>query len=68
MREREDMKMKKKLVLGVCLIMLLMTGCGNKVVCDFCDEEKSGQTATVWGKEVDICDDCLENMQNGFAQ
>ena len=48
--------------------MLLMTGCGNKVVCDFCDEEKSGQTATVWGKEVDICDDCLENMQNGFAQ
>ena len=58
--------MKRKVILGVCLAMMVMlfVGCGEKVVCDFCGEEKSGQTKEVLGEEVDICDDCMGELQN----
>lgn len=54
----------KKLIVGVMLVALLlsMTGCGKKVVCDFCDEKKSCTTKEVLGEKVNICDDCMTEL------
>ena len=58
--------MKKRLVVVLCVAMLMVTGCGNKVICDFCGEEKPGQTGQVLGQEVNVCDDCIECLQRGY--
>ena len=50
----------------LCVAMLMVTGCGNKVVCDLCGDEKSGQTLQVFGHEVSACDDCIESLQRGY--
>lgn len=65
-RKMEEKKMKKRILVGLCLIAVMATGCGKKVVCDFCEEEKAGQTKMVLGKEINICNDCTEELQNGF--
>ena len=57
--------MKKRLVLCLSLLVLLLAGCGKKVICSFCGEEKAGQTKMVLGEEVDICNDCVEQLQTG---
>lgn len=51
-----------KIILGLITASLLMTGCGKKVVCDFCDEKKSCTTKEVLGEKVNICDDCMKEF------
>lgn len=54
----------RKWIAGGILAVLLvaMTGCGKKVVCDFCDEKKSCTTKEVLGEKVNICDDCMAEL------
>ena len=49
-------------VAGVSVLMMLVVGCGKKVKCDYCGETAKGQTKTVFGEEMSICDDCLKGM------
>ena len=52
--------MKKLLVIGAAVAMLLLSSCGSKVKCSVCGETKSGKTEEVMGVEISICDDCAE--------
>ena len=58
--------MKKRVMVVLCVAMLMVTGCGNKVICDFCGEEKPGQTGMALGQEISACDDCIEHLQMGY--
>ncbi len=56
--------MKKTLSLAVVVITIAVTmliGCGKKVECDFCHENKRCKTEEVLGKEINYCKDC-ENL------
>lgn len=53
----------RKMILGVMLAMILISGCGKKEVCDFCDEKKSCVTKEVMGEKINICDDCLKELE-----
>lgn len=60
--------MKKRILITMmCCAMIFggHIGCGkNTQVCDFCEEEKTCQTKNVFGEEVYICDDCLDELYN----
>ena len=58
----------KKLICCLLLVVVLatmLTACG-KFKCDMCNEEKSGEKheTEMLGKEVVICDDCYEDIQD----
>ena len=58
--------MKKRILAAVLLALTVITatvGCGKKVECDFCGEVKSGKTRTIFGEEVSICNDCVDDMR-----
>lgn len=61
--------MKKKFIgalLFVCIMILGMAGC-KKSTCDMCGKEKSCKTYKnpIMG-EMEICNDCKEEMQSMF--
>ena len=61
--------MKKRIFVCLCLVAMFATGCGNKVECELCGEEKAGETRTVFGEKTDVCDDCwdaLEGITSGL--
>ena len=62
--------MKKMLVIGVALALsrLVLVGCGKKIECDLCGQEGSGKTVTVFGEDLDVCNDCIDTIQNGFEE
>ena len=64
--ERRETMKKISCFILILVIVFGVVGCGKKVVCGFCEEEKSGQTVTVLGEEVDVCNDCMEQLQTGF--
>ena len=59
--------MRKKMIatvtLLVMLLAMLLTGCKKTAVCDFCGEKGKCETRTVFGEELDICVDCLEEIE-----
>ncbi len=61
--------MKKK-VLAVVITLLtfvaLFSGCGNKVVCDYCGEEKKCETKRLLDEEINICDDCMDELEEFY--
>lgn len=59
--------MKKYIVMSMCCLIVAgcFTGCGeekNIQECFFCEEEKECETKTVFGEQVYICNDCLEEF------
>lgn len=57
--------MKKKIVAMVLILAVLpstLVGCKEKVKCDFCGEIARCETTEVWGEELYICDDCLDEL------
>ena len=56
--------MKKKicLIAALSLLLLGLVGCGSKATCDFCGEEKKCTTQEVWGEELHICGECLDEL------
>ena len=53
--------MKKKIVAGVLaavMLLAVLTACGKKVPCDFCEDEKKCEPVSFFGEELYICDDC----------
>lgn len=60
--------MKKRMVglMVAVLIVGALTGCSTKKECDFCGEKKRCETRSVWGQEMDCCEDCLDSMMSIF--
>lgn len=59
--------MKKRIIAALlCAITVftLFTGCGKKVECDFCGEEKKYTTKNVLGEEITICKDCVGELSD----
>lgn len=58
--------MKKNIgkALSALLLMMVifMAGCRDKVICDFCDEEKPCTEKEVMDEKVNICDNCLKEL------
>ena len=57
--------MKKKMIVVFALIAALLStlaGCGQKVECDFCGEEKKCETSSLFGDEINVCEDCLDEL------
>lgn len=53
--------MKKiALVLVLALALMMTAACGKE--CDLCGEKGRGKTEEVFGKEVFVCNDCLEDL------
>lgn len=54
-------------VLCVSALMLsLFAGCGKKTECDFCGEEKSCVTKTVYGEKMSLCNDCIAEFKEMY--
>ena len=59
--------MKKKIlfIISIVLTVLVMVGCGKKATCFYCGEEKKcEQVELLIGETVDVCEDCLEELQS----
>ncbi len=61
-------KTVRKIVAALAIFVLLLSlaACGNKSFkCDLCNDEKTGKShkTKVLGEEVEICDDCYEDIQ-----
>lgn len=57
--------MKKRFLATILLVITVSTlfiGCGKKVECDFCGETKNGETKTVFGEEISMCNDCIKEL------
>lgn len=63
------MKRVKRVVAAVLfsVMMLSLTACGSKHVCDFCGEEKSCKTKELLGQKIYVCNDCLDSMNSMFG-
>ena len=64
---KEKLKMKKRIIATAFLaltLIALLAGRGKKVDCDFCGETKKGETKTVFGEEISICNDCLKELND----
>ena len=62
--------MKRKiftLVLSVLMAAMMLAGCGKKVECDFCGEEKRCETVKFLGEDVNICGDCRDDINELFG-
>ena len=71
--------MKKFLVLALVAVMsvVCLAGCGAEkkadkdwtFKCDICQEESDGDkyTTTLNGEDVTICEDCYEDINEGFS-
>lgn len=58
--------MKKKMIVAMVLLgalLFTLTGCGQRAVCDFCGEEKKCETRTMLGEEINVCEDCLDELE-----
>lgn len=53
----------KKIVLVMMVVctLLFAAACGKE--CDICGEKGRGKTEEVFGKEVFVCNDCIEDME-----
>jgi len=61
--------MKKRIIAVLLMVVISLTvfaSCGEKRVCSFCGQEKDCTVKQVLGAEVAVCDDCLNQLQNGF--
>lgn len=58
--------MKKNLVrtMLAAIVVLSMTACGTKAVCDICGEEKTCKKKEALGEELMICNDCMDELEN----
>ena len=50
------------LILTMLTLITMLTGCGNKVECDLCGEEKKCTTKTIFGEEISLCKDCIDEF------
>ncbi|BDF32902.1 hypothetical protein CE91St62_09680 [Lachnospiraceae bacterium] len=58
----------KKIIVGTSLAAVFLAGCQKKVECDICGKKAVCQTKTVLGKEMELCDKCvtdIEKIENG---
>lgn len=55
-------KQVKKIMAVVILGAILVTGCGKKEVCDFCNEKKACTTKEVLGEKIKICEECFSEL------
>ena len=54
--------MKRVVVLLLALAMIFsLAACGNKT-CDVCGESKKCDTIEVLGEKMNICDDCMDQI------
>lgn len=60
--------MKKIVIFAIAatLCMSILAGCGSKAMCDFCGEEKVCTTKSVFGEELKVCKDCMNEL-SGLA-
>ena len=54
----------KKLTFLMALMVALtaLASCGKKEECFFCGEEKVCEEITFWDEDVNVCDDCLDEL------
>ena len=58
----------KKIVIALLLVVALvvsLAACGEKFVCDLCDEEKTStkHEMELLGEKIVYCDDCAEELE-----
>lgn len=48
----------------VTIIIFMLTACGSKFICDYCEEESSGKSysITMLGEKMTICEECKEDF------
>ena len=55
--------MKRVVVLLLALAMIVgLAACGGKTTCDVCGESKKCKTIEVLGEKMNICDDCMDQI------
>lgn len=54
--------MKKLLVIGAAVVMLLLSSCGAKE-CSLCGEKKAGKTLEYQGEKAFFCNECAEGIE-----
>ncbi|MBQ2819073.1 MAG: hypothetical protein IKM67_03775 [Clostridia bacterium] len=62
--------MKKFIALLMLACTLLVFAACNMTECDFCGEKKNCETEEIFGKEINYCKDCeedLEDISNGIG-
>ena len=65
--------MKKRIMIAALVAVTtlsLLTGCGEKVKCDFCGETKRCSKIEVLGQEGNICGDCedsIDELKDGIG-
>ena len=67
---QEEKTMKKFIALLMLACTLLVFAACNMTECDFCGEKKNCETEEVFGKEINYCKDCeedLEDISNGIG-
>ena len=60
------MKHIRKMIVCVLVAMtvtMALAGCGEKKKCDFCGEMKNCKTISVFGEEINVCGDCIHEVQ-----
>lgn len=59
------MRKQKKIILGVIMIGMFLSigGCKKATTCDFCDEKKDCTEKDTLMGTVNVCDDCMEEIQ-----
>lgn len=53
--------------LTIAMSAFALTSCGEKHECDFCNEEKKCEVKSVWGEEIYVCDDCMDELNDMFG-
>ena len=59
----------KKVFAAITILMVLlsvMSGCGKKVKCDFCADEKKCEAIEILGDELNICKECKKELAEMF--
>ena len=50
------------IVITSLTVLALFTACAKKSECDFCGEMKKCSTKHVFGEEISICKDCINDF------